>query len=109
MEYIFIVTIAFLSGIYICGELSRKLNISDHPSIVWDEFVGLWITLFGLPNKVDWLIAGIVIFRLLDITKPWPISLIDSRVKGGIGIMLDDVVAGLIGCVLLNLVNYFFF
>ena len=85
------------------------MKIEDHPSIVWDEFVGLWITLFGLPNEVDWLIAGVVIFRLLDIAKPWPISLIDARIKGGTGIMLDDAVAGLIGCCLLNLVNHLFF
>ena len=108
-EYFFIITIAFLSGIYICREVSREMKIEDHPSIVWDEFVGLWITLFGLPNEVDWLIAGVVIFRLLDIAKPWPISLIDARIKGGTGIMLDDAVAGLIGCCLLNLVNHLFF
>ncbi|MDG1986985.1 MAG: phosphatidylglycerophosphatase A [Halieaceae bacterium] len=109
IEYFLIVMAAFLLGIYICREVSKKMKIADHPSIVWDEFVGLWITLFGLPNEIDWLIAGIVIFRLLDIAKPWPVSLIDSRIKGGTGIMLDDAVAGLIGCCLLNLVNHLFF
>ena len=109
IEYFLIVTVAFLLGIYICSEVSKEMKIADHPSIVWDEFVGLWITLFGLPNEVDWLIAGVVIFRLLDIAKPWPVSLIDSRIKGGFGIMLDDAVAGLIGCCILNLVNHLFF
>ncbi len=109
LEYLFIVMIAFLLGVYVCRELTRKLKISDHPSIVWDEFVGLWITMFSLPHGIEWLMAGIVIFRILDILKPWPISFIDSRIKGGIGIMLDDAVAGLLGCVLLNLANHFFF
>ena len=106
-EYIFMVVIAALLGIYVCGSLSRKLKVPDHSSIVWDEFVGLWITLWGIPNKIEWLIVGIIIFRFLDIMKPWPIRLIDSNVKGGIGIMLDDIVAGLIGCAMLNFFSKF--
>ena len=108
-EYFFVVTISFLVGVYICGELSKKLGVPDHSCIVWDEFVGIWITLYGLPPSIYWVMAGFVTFRLLDILKPWPIRFFDSRIKGGTGIMLDDVVAGLIGCSLLNIINNVFF
>ena len=78
-EYFFIVTISFLVGVYICGELSKKLRAPDHSCIVWDEFVGIWITLYGLPPNIYWLAAGFVVFRLLDVFKPWPIGLLEER------------------------------
>ena len=66
----------------------------DSGSIVIDEFAGLFITLWLLPAEPLWWIAGFLVFRLIDIAKPWPINWLDRRVKGGWGIMLDDVVAG---------------
>jgi phosphatidylglycerophosphatase A len=71
------------------------LGIHDHPGIVWDEFVGLWIAMIGLPVTWSSIIAGFFLFRVFDILKPWPIGWIDKNFNGGLGIMLDDIVAGI--------------
>jgi phosphatidylglycerophosphatase A len=101
---LFIVVTAIL-GIWFCGAASRQLNVHDHPGIVWDEFVGYWITLWALPASWTWIVAGFVVFRIFDIAKPWPISLLDKKVKGGFGIMIDDIVAGVLACATLHLVR----
>ncbi len=84
-----------LGGI-ICGHSSEKMGVHDHVGIVWDEFVGIWLVLILLPEQtwVFWL-AAFMLFRLFDIWKPWPIRWVDHRVKGGVGIMLDDILAAL--------------
>ena len=89
---------------WICGAASRQLQVHDHPGIVWDEFVGYWITMWALPSDWSWAIAGFIIFRIFDIVKPWPISVLDKKVGGGLGIMIDDVVAGALACASLHLV-----
>ena len=93
--YLVVVFIAAVAGITICGSASKKLGVHDHGGIVWDEFVGFWIAMAALP--VSWLslLLGFGLFRLFDILKPWPISWLDKRVSGGLGIMIDDVIAGL--------------
>ena len=101
--YTAVVLAALFLGIYLCGVASRQLNVHDHPGIVWDEFVGLWITMWAVPVTLPWLLAGFVVFRIFDIAKPWPISLLDRSVSGGMGIMIDDVVAGLFACATLHL------
>ena len=93
--YGFIVVIAFVGGIYLCDKTASDLGVHDHPGIVWDEFVGLWIALFALPAGWLWIVIGFALFRLFDIWKPWPIDRLDNSIKGGLGIMLDDVVAGI--------------
>lgn len=92
--YIAVVAAAFLLGIWLCGVTARQLGVHDHPGIVWDEFVGYWVTMLAAPPGWWWLVAGFVLFRLFDILKPWPIRWIDRRVGGGFGIMLDDLIAG---------------
>lgn len=89
--------VAFLLGIFLCGRTARDIGAHDHGSIVWDEFVGLWIALAFIPADFRWywVAAGFVFFRFFDIVKPFPISLLDRKVHGGFGIMLDDVIAGL--------------
>ncbi len=96
-----------VTGIYICGESSRRLGVHDHGGIVWDEIAGAYLIFLPLPRTWPWLIAGFVVFRVLDIVKPWPIRELDHRLHGGLGIMLDDVVAALIGAVLLSLIAGF--
>ena len=93
-------------GIWFCDAASRELGVHDHPGIVWDEFVGFWITLWALPPDWTWIVAGFLLFRLFDIVKPWPISVLDKRVKGGFGIMIDDIVAGLLACGTLHLLRF---
>ena len=84
-----------IAGIWICGKTSQDLNTPDHPGIVWDEIVGYLITMFMLPIGWREMLAGFLLFRLFDIWKPFPIRWLDRHVKGGFGIMLDDIVAGL--------------
>jgi phosphatidylglycerophosphatase A len=99
-----VLLIASLTGIYICAYSARKLGAKDPSSIVWDEFVGLWIALAGFPVSFFWLLSGFVVFRCFDIFKPWPISVLDRKVPGGLGIMLDDILAGVMTWLVLRLV-----
>jgi len=63
---------------------------------VWDEFVGYWITMWLAPSGWVYIIVGFILFRIFDILKPWPISWLDKHVEGGFGIMIDDVLAGIL-------------
>jgi phosphatidylglycerophosphatase A len=98
-----IVLFAALIGVWICDRASHALGVHDHPGIVWDEFVGLWITLYAVPVEAAWVVAGFVVFRVFDIAKPWPIGWLDKRVSGGFGIMIDDIVAGVLACLVLHI------
>lgn len=102
--YLEVVLVMFGFGVYLCGETAHKLGVEDHPAIVWDEIVGFCITMVAVPPKLEWIIAGFLLFRLFDILKPWPIRVLDRSIKGGMGIMLDDVLAGVFAALLLNFV-----
>ena len=101
-HYLLMLLVTSVVGIYICGQTARDLGVHDHGSIVWDEFVGFWITMFAAPVGWVWVVVGFVLFRFFDIIKPWPISWIDKRITGGLGIMLDDVIAGVMAAVVLQ-------
>ena len=105
--YAFILLLSLLAGIWICDKSAKDLGVHDHPSIVWDEIAGYLLTMFLVPKGWLWVLLGFVYFRLFDIWKPWPIKTIDKRVEGGLGIMLDDVVAGVFAWVLLQLSIWF--
>jgi phosphatidylglycerophosphatase A len=81
-------------GIYLCGESARRLGVHDHPGIVWDEITGYTVTMLAAPPEWYWLLGGFVLFRFFDIVKPWPIREADHSLGGGVGIMLDDIIAG---------------
>jgi len=93
----------FLLGIWICGKTARDIGVHDHGGIVWDEFIGFWLTMFLAPPGLFWLLAGFVLFRVFDIIKPWPIRWFDRHVHGGFGIMIDDVLAGVMAWMCLQL------
>ena len=99
----------FIIGIWLCDRTSKDLGVHDHGGIVWDEWVGFLLTLWLVPAGPGWLVAGFILFRIFDIWKPWPIGWLDRRIGGGWGIMLDDVVAGLYGLILLQLAAYLLF
>ena len=100
-----VATIAVMvSGIWICQYAADKLAVHDFGGIVWDEVAGLLITLLGFSFSWPTLIAGFVLFRLFDIVKPWPIGFVDKRIHGGLGIMLDDVLAALLANLVLHLI-----
>lgn len=82
-------------GIYLCDSCSRRLGLHDPGGIVWDEMVAYWLTVAFLPVSWPWWLAAFVLFRVFDILKPWPIRWVERRFGGGLGIMLDDIVAAL--------------
>ncbi len=91
-----------VAGVWICGESARRIGVHDHGGIVWDEIAGMYVTLMVAPvSVVGWALA-FVLFRFMDIVKPWPIRDLDHRIEGGLGIMLDDLVAALYAAVLLG-------
>lgn len=102
LGYLAFLLLTFAAGVWICDRTSRDLGIHDHGGIVWDEFVGYWITMFMAPAGWQWVLAGFAVFRLLDILKPWPVKWADRQVKGGLGIMLDDALAGIMGALFLQ-------
>lgn len=93
--YLLAVALGFAAGVFLCGYTSRALGVHDHSGIVWDEFVGYWIAMIGVPLDWRWILLGFVLFRIFDIVKPWPVKIADERMKGGFGIMFDDVLAGI--------------
>jgi phosphatidylglycerophosphatase A len=100
-----LVVAGFLLGIYVCGESARRLGVHDHGGIVWDEVVGYAVTMLAVPAEPLWMLAGFALFRLFDIWKPWPIREADHSLKGGLGIMLDDVLAGIFAGAILYLIH----
>ena len=101
--YVVVLGVVILSGVWICDQASRQLGVHDHPGIVWDEFAGLWLTMLLAPAGWTWLVLGFVLFRLFDIWKPWPVGWLDQRIGGGLGVMLDDLVAGFYALILLQI------
>ena len=91
-----------LSGFWLCGEAARRIGVHDHPGIVWDEMAGMYLLLLVAPPGIVAWASGFGLFRLFDIWKPWPIRDLDHRLGGGLGIMLDDLVAALYAAVLLG-------
>ena len=104
LPYILVVVIAFAVGIYLCGRTATDLGVHGHPGIVWDEFVGFWITMIAAPAGWLWVVIGFILFRLFDIWKPWPIRFFDKNVESGLGIMIDDVLAGIYALMVLQLI-----
>jgi phosphatidylglycerophosphatase A len=88
--YVGVTLLAFAVGVWACGRVGKELGVHDHPAIVWDEVVGLLITLTAVPRGWPWLLGGVALFR---------------RVKGGVGVMLDDVLAGLMALAVLQGLN----
>lgn len=92
----------FLVGIWACDKTARELGTQDPSAIVWDEILGFLLAMTAAPTGWPWVLAGFVLFRFFDILKPWPIRELDRRVHGGLGIILDDLAAGAMTLVLLQ-------
>ena len=107
LGFFLLCTLGFLAGIWACQTLITPAD-QDPKQAVWDEFAGMWITCLLLPKTLPWLAAAFVVFRVLDILKPWPIRRFEGM-PGGLGIMADDLAAGVVGSVGLNVVYRAFF
>ena len=91
------------AAIGVVDRACRAARVGDASAIVLDEFVGQWIALLGAPKSAVVLGVAFVLFRLFDIAKPWPVSWADRRLGGGLGVVLDDVAAGVLAAVVLQL------
>lgn len=90
-----IIAIAFIIGIYFCDVAGKALGVSDHGSIVWDEIVAMMLVLTITPHQWQWWLVAFSLFRLFDIWKPFPIRQCDVQLKGGFGVMFDDLLAAI--------------
>lgn len=102
--YLVLIAAAFALGIWASNFVIGKLRIADPGVVVWDEFVGQWIALLPLLGSERgwlWVAAGFFLFRVFDVAKPWPVSWADQSVEGGLGVMLDDVLAGVYAAIVL--------
>lgn len=108
IPYICVLIAGFAFGVYLCEQTSKDLGVHDHGGIVWDEWIGLWITYLALPTGIEWVVIGFALFRFFDILKPWPIKWLDEKVHGGFGIMIDDVLAGVFALICVQGLAYLF-
>ena len=100
-----VVAAVCVAGVAICGASARKLGVHDHPAIVFDEIAGLLATSLVLDSRPAMLFLAFVLFRIFDIAKPWPIRDADHRLRGGMGIMLDDLMAAAYAAVCLRAID----
>ena len=109
---VLIIVLMSLLGIYLCGRTAELMGVHDDGRIVWDEFAGQSISFLPLVylGQMNWLwvLIGFALFRLFDVWKPWPIRVVDRRVHGGFGIMLDDLIAGLWAALCIFLIQFYF-
>ncbi len=96
-------------GIWLSEKVSEEIGIHDFPGMNFDEIVGYLVTMFLVPARWYWVLLGFGLFRLFDIWKPWPINWVDKNVKGGFGIILDDVMAGILSFIVIQIVLFVFY
>jgi len=83
----------FVLGVWACGRTGRAMGISDHSGMVWDEVVAMMLILLVIPAETYWWLAAFFLFRIFDVLKPQPIRYFDQTIKGGFGVMFDDILA----------------
>lgn len=93
--YILFVLFFIAATSWLCERISKDTHTHDHPGMCIDEFAGFFVTMINAPAGFLWILLGFILFRIFDIWKPWPIYIIDARVTGGFGMILDDVAAGI--------------
>jgi len=102
--YMGVTVVLFSLGVWLCDVTARHLGVHDHGGIVWDEIVGYLITMTAVPSDWRFMLLGFALFRLFDIWKPWPINWLDRKLSGGLGIMSDDVLAGIYALIVLQII-----
>jgi phosphatidylglycerophosphatase A len=102
-----IIATLFVIGVYVCSVTGKALGVVDHGSIVWDEIVAMMLVLTVTPNAWPWTLTAFLLFRLFDIWKPYPIAQLDRRIKNGLGVMLDDVLAAAYAMLVLLVLMWF--
>ena len=92
-EMLVLVAVLFGIGVWACGVTGRNLGISDHGGMCWDEIVAFLLILEIAPDGPYWQLAAFFLFRIFDVVKPSPIRELEKRMKGGFGVMFDDILA----------------
>jgi len=95
------VVIATAISVWVVDRACRAAGVGDASAFVLDEFVGQWMALVAAPKSLLWMVVGFTLFRAFDIAKPWPVSWADRNVGGGLGVMLDDALAGVLAAAVL--------
>ena len=103
-----VVLVITLASMWICDRVSREIGVEDHQGMCLDEIVGYLVTMIGVPLGFTWIVIGFILFRLFDIWKPWPIDYIDQKLHGGVGMILDDVLAGVYSMIILHILKWIF-
>ncbi len=106
--YLLITLAAFILGVWVSDVVTKDLGVQDYKGIVWDEVVGYLLTMFLAPSGLGWMITGFILFRIFDIWKPYPIRHIDEKIHGGLGVMLDDVLAAVPAWIIMQLLIWSF-
>jgi len=88
-----VIVVFFAIGVWACGRTGRDLGIADHSAMNWDEVVAMMLILLVIPGEWEWWVFAFGAFRFFDVVKPPPIGHIDRTMKGGLGVMFDDIVA----------------
>lgn len=107
-QYLLLLTVFTLASIWLCDKVAKEIKVHDHPGMCLDEFIGFWVTMFAAPHGSIWILIGFILFRLFDIWKPWPIRLMDEKMQGGLGIIADDIAAGIYSCIILHILYWVF-
>lgn len=105
-EFLALIAVAFVLGVWACGRTGSALGVADYSGMVWDEIVAFWLVLVLLPDEIAWQAAAFILFRFFDIAKPQPIHHFDATLKGGFGVMFDDLVAAFFTLFLLALCKF---
>jgi phosphatidylglycerophosphatase A len=103
LTYGIILLAVIIAGIWICDVAERTTGVRDHSGIVWDEIAGFLLMMFAAPHSIIAIALGFVLFRIFDIWKPWPIRWLDQHVSGGLGIMVDDLLAAIYAAIILQI------
>jgi phosphatidylglycerophosphatase A len=105
--YLSVLAVGFGIGVWASHWVITRTGIEDPSLVVWDEYIGMWITLLMAPAGWGWMALAFVLFRIFDIAKPWPVSWADQKLHGGFGAMLDDAIAGVYALAALQLIAFF--
>lgn len=106
--YLIITIIFCIAAMWLCAQLSKEINLHDHPGMCIDEFAGFFVTMIHAPPGWQWILLGFILFRIFDIAKPWPIRLADQKIHGGFGMVFDDILAGIAACFIIQLLRWWF-
>ncbi|MEO8402341.1 MAG: phosphatidylglycerophosphatase A [Gammaproteobacteria bacterium] len=106
--YFIIILLITIGSMWLCERVSNEIKVEDHQGMCLDEIVGYLVTMLAAPHGLKWIILGFILFRIFDIWKPWPINIVDQRVHGGIGVILDDVLAGVYSMIVLKILTWIF-